>query len=161
MSGLKDLGKGWRDEEILWLMDYGVKVFSPPDEEPKLFKKYGVSQSIINERPADFSQDLIMKIFGDVIKKDFKAVKNADFVIVNFTKYSPGTCSEITWAFMHNIPVYLVNNTGEKRLNPWILGGTTKVFGSFNDLHKFLIKKYKLKKINAKKQKSKKYREAA
>ena len=53
-----------------------------------------------------------------------------------------GTHGEVTLAFEHGIPVYVVNQLPLTDLSGWIVACSTKIFESFEELEVFLLKKF-------------------
>ena len=53
-----------------------------------------------------------------------------------------GTHGEVTLAFEHGIPVYVVNQLPLTDLSGWIVACSTKIFESFEELELFLLKKF-------------------
>ena len=53
-----------------------------------------------------------------------------------------GTHGEVTLAFEHGIPVYVVNQLPLTDLSGWIVACSTEIFESFEELELFLLKKF-------------------
>lgn len=141
MAGLKDLGASWRSELKPQLSTFKIDSFSPPENESFIVTKYKCNPYDLNSNPQKYSDKLRKEIFTDIIKLDLEFIRDkSDAIVCYYTKPSIGTCSELTWAKMLGIPVYLVNGSGE-RLPGWVLACVTKEFKTFNALKCFL-KKY-------------------
>lgn len=146
MYRTKDYGKSWRIREQRWLESFGVEVFSPPDREPVIVKRFGISQKLLESGSTAIDKSVRIPLFRAIIRHDLKEIKNnCDAVIVNFTKESAGTCSEITWAFKHSIPVHLVSTSGTS-INPWVEACCTTTHKSWQRLRAYLQLNYQLKK---------------
>ncbi len=52
-----------------------------------------------------------------------------------------GTHGELTLAYEHEMPVYLVLGMPVEKVSSWIIGCTTEVFESFDELKQFLLAK--------------------
>ena len=53
-----------------------------------------------------------------------------------------GTHGEVTLAFQHNVPVYLVNQISLADLSGWIMACSSEIFNNFEDLKAFLLEKF-------------------
>ena len=72
-------------------------------------------------------------------------INDIDYIICLWDEYTEkggGTYGELTVAFEHNIPVYMVTEKLNAEISGWVLGCTTKIFTNFNDLKTFLKEKY-------------------
>ncbi len=166
MQFLKDGGKSWRDIEIKWASEYDVFLYSPPDHEPKVAKKFNVSTDVLIANPDVLRPKFRKKIFSEIRITDLLWItEHADFLIVNYTQPSSGTISEITWAATFplilkkvygikrkDIPVHLVN-INKLPVPSWVESCCESIHPSFESLHRHLIKKYKLKRIEFEQQK--------
>lgn len=147
MHGLKGYGKRWRDRETRWFKQYGVKTFSPPDREPEVVKRHNISPELLKTQSYRIDKATRIPLYQEIINFDLRAIRRCcDAVVVYFTKESAGTCSEITWAWWHGIPVYLVNASGSKHINPWVEACCTTVHSNFERLRNHLKVKYNLRK---------------
>jgi len=69
-----------------------------------------------------------------------------DYIICLWDEYvlhGGGTHGELTMAFWHNIPVYMVTKIPVQKMSSWIIGCTNRIFDNFEELKVFLRKKYK------------------
>ena len=53
-----------------------------------------------------------------------------------------GTHGEVTLAFEHGIPVYVVNQVPLTDLSGWIIACSAEVFENFEELKLFLLRKF-------------------
>jgi len=68
-----------------------------------------------------------------------------DYVIClwdHYVKEGAGTQGEVTLAYLYEIPVYLVSELPVHQISGWILGCSSQVFTSFDELKKLLRGKY-------------------
>lgn len=145
MHGLRGYGKRWRDREAEWLKQYGVDAFSPPDREPEIVKQHGIAPELLKVKSHKIDKATRIPLFRAIVKFDLKEIRrHCDAVLVHLTKESAGTCSEITWAFMHGIPVHIVNATGFKHINPWLEACAVSVHSNWDKLRNYLRVHYKL-----------------
>ena len=145
MTRANDWGVGWRRREKRWFAPYGETVFSPPDRENNLLVKFDIRPSDLRNYPHRLHPSTRKQLFGEIIKFDLEQIRHrTKYVIAYFTEYSPGTVSELTWARMWDIPVFMI--TRKRRLKPWVEACTTKVFHTWDQLHSYLKVKYTLRK---------------
>ncbi|HPC35444.1 MAG TPA: hypothetical protein P5268_01120 [Candidatus Marinimicrobia bacterium] len=135
-----DYGQVWRAEMEKFLQqEFGHTCYNPLVEEHKYLTP-DESRSFRGYKDTDplRFQQLVRKL----IRGDLNALTNEiDYVIVNWDKYAVkggGTYGEATYAFYHNIPVYLVSEFPIAAISGWIIGCTTKIFSSFDELKKYL-----------------------
>lgn len=176
-TGAKDEGKGWRDKlrpELEKRTDSSgqdVYVFDPTLHEEK---KVGMSTKAFHKKlhgwlskgnrdkvkesmdiiwkgktyltPDENGEDELKHIMGDV---DY--VRHSDFLVLHINeKDKPcGTYGEAMLAYIHNIPIYLIQSlpitSYNKTLLGWILGSGGEIIPNQKQLLEFLDKKYKLK----------------
>ena len=137
MSGLKDQGAGWRKKISKWLDKHNIDSYDPCKEELGEHYEYDIKDKSNWE---SFPQCLQEKI----IEKDLTEIKyNSDFIICYFTKYSAGTVSELTFAYYHEIPVYIVTDIP---LMGWPLtiarAKNNRIFSNFKALKKHIRRLY-------------------
>ncbi len=81
-----------------------------------------------------------------IIHTDLTTLLNRiDYIICLWDEYvlqGAGTHGELTLAFWHHIPVYMVSHIPIPQMSSWIIGCTTELFTNFEDLKRFLRKKY-------------------
>jgi hypothetical protein len=67
--------------------------------------------------------------------------KDSDALIVlldDGVRKGAGTISECQFAYMHDIPVFIVNNLPEgERISGWLFALATKIFDSFDELYEY------------------------
>ncbi|MCF7800465.1 MAG: hypothetical protein K9N34_00465 [Candidatus Marinimicrobia bacterium] len=85
---------------------------------------------------ADFPR--FQEVMHRIIKQDLKYILfHTDYMICKWDEYvmaGGGTQGELTLAFYHNIPVYLVSEIPREKISSWILGCVTEIFDSFGAL---------------------------
>lgn len=155
MSGLKDRGSGWRKKITKWLVKHGESVYDPCVEELDELKNYGVKKKDRANWEA-FPQELQEKI----IRSDLEAISNCKYVICYYTGPSTGTVSELTYAFIKNIPIYFVSELAAIGWPETIMfSSQNKLFYSFEYLKFFLIEKIISMRLQDKVNKEKENRE--
>ena len=80
------------------------------------------------------------------VVQDIESVtKEANYIICLWNKdvfRGAGTHGEVTLAFEHGIPVYLISQVPKTDLSGWIIACSTKIFDNFEELKLFLLKKF-------------------
>lgn len=135
-----DDGKAWRkdlthflDEELSW------EVFDPSlheqdfltEEEKAHFRKW--KSTDINRFRA---------VIEKIIDRDLhQLLERCDSVIClwdEFVMQGAGTHGELTLAYEHKMPVYLVLGMPIDKVPSWIIGCSSEVFQNFEDLKQYL-----------------------
>jgi len=144
MEHAPDLGAAWRKEISEFLIsELGHRVFNPcveqinvltPDER-RFFRTWKANN--LNRFRATVRK---------VIQKDLNTLLHeVDYIIClwdEFVTNGGGTQGEITMAYFHNIPIYMVSAIPAASISSWILGCTTELFNDFEGLKKFLRKEF-------------------
>ncbi len=136
MENAKDGGADWRKNITLWLcdnLDHGV--FDPVVESQKLIKNYDEEEF----RGLKYTDpEKYVEIIRLAIKKDLDAVVNkTDYIICLWDENvfkGAGTHSEVTFAYYHNKPIYLVNKLPIYDLSGWIMSCATEIVDDFESL---------------------------
>jgi nucleoside 2-deoxyribosyltransferase len=141
-----DGGKLWRRKLTPFLHnELGHRVYDPAEDEKK---------NLTDEEARHFrgwketDVERFRRVVRKIIQYDLDIVENrADYVICCLNGdaavvFSGGTSSELTFAFRHGIPVYLVTDTPAKEISGWMLACADRVFPSVDELKKFLLDRY-------------------
>ncbi len=82
-------------------------------------------------------------VMEKIINRDLDHLLNrCDAVICLWDEYvlgGGGTHGELTLAYEHKLPVYLVLGMPLEKVSSWIIGCTSEVFESFDDLQQYLL----------------------
>ncbi|RKY60415.1 MAG: hypothetical protein DRP96_05735 [Candidatus Neomarinimicrobiota bacterium] len=139
-----DKGKAWRTEMAEFLKtDLGHDSYNPHIEEPLILTpdERKVFRRLKTENLPEFQ-----KIVWKLIRNDIHSILNEiDYIICLWDEYAEkggGTYGELTFAYYYNIPVYMVTSMELSTISGWILGCTTEFFKDFDELKRFLRKKY-------------------
>ncbi len=148
MSNLKGFGMGWRRKIKNWLQERGEKAYDPCCEETKEHKEYGITN-----RKKHKWETFPQRLQEDILAKDLHQIEEATkYVVCFFTRYSTGTVSELSHAFYHKIPVYIIST---RRLVGWVStvahAQGNRLFKTFEELHNFLKRKYQLRRAASEK----------
>jgi hypothetical protein len=140
-----DGGRAWREEVSKFLdetLDH--RVFNPCIEENHILTKEEF-QMFRNWKAGDLPR--FRQTMRKLIDTDLDILMNkVDYVVCLWDEHvlnGGGTQGELTVAYYHNIPVYMVSKIPRMKMSSWILGCTTEVFEKFDDLKTFLKSKYK------------------
>ncbi len=136
-------GKHWRAEITPLLLSLGHQIYDPAQDEKK---------DLSDEEMANFrawkSSDLerFQQTIRKIIAYDLDIVeRETDYIICHWDEYAmkgAGTHGELTLAHRLGIPVYLVTSLPITQVSGWILGCSTQVFSSFEQLTNFLLLRF-------------------
>jgi len=157
MENSKNLGAGWRAQITPFLEGLGLEVLNPCEFEPFQLKGLkpnrlpDVYTSLNGEKikPKHWHElknasenhlyDRFLKYMRRIIKYDIGIVeRETDYVICFWdetTGKGAGTHSELTAAFMHNVPVYCVATCS---MPAWAKACCTEIFLDFEALKTFM-----------------------
>lgn len=134
-----DHGRAWRAALMPFLKSLGHEFYDPAHDEKK---------NLTDEERASFRtwKTADLQRFKQTIRKiiawDLKWIaERTDYIICFWDEHAgkgAGTQGELTLAHYLGIPVYLVAGIPIERISGWILGCSTEVFSSFEELQSFL-----------------------
>lgn len=123
-----DKGKAWRADLAEFLQkEFGHESYNPHIEEPKILtpEKREQFRFLKTENLPEFQ-----KIVRKLIRNDIHSIlTDIDYVICLWDEHAEkggGTYGELTFAFFHGIPVYMVTTKPLEQISGWILGCTTE-----------------------------------
>ena len=139
-----DGGRRWREEMSRFLMkELHHRVFNPCLEESHILTPEEFND-FRSWKTSDISR--FRQVMHKIIQTDITMLINeVDYIICLWDQYvsaGGGTQGELTMAFWHRIPVYLVSNIPVQDMSSWILGCTTEIFNNLKELRKFLQDRY-------------------
>ena len=140
-----DQGRGWRQEVSLLLKErLGHEVFNPNEE---------INQILSDEEELHFrewkenDEEKFKTIMNRIIDRDLRHLtEKSDYVICKWNEYAVkggGTHGEITVAYYHKIPVFLLSEIPRNRISSWILGCSENIFFDVESLLLELEIRYK------------------
>ena len=139
-----DKGKRWRDELSQFLKErFCHESYNPHIEEPKILtpEEREKFRSLKITNLPEF-QNIVRKL----IRNDIHSIlTEIDYMICLWDDYAEkggGTYGELTFAFYHGIPIYMVVGKPIEEISGWILACATQFFDNFDKLKAFLISKY-------------------
>ncbi len=138
-----DDGKAWRRDIGQFLdAEFSIEVFDPSQHEQDF---------LTEEEKHNFRQwkSTDIKRFRPVIKKIIdrdleQLLEKCDAVICLWDEYvipGGGTHGELTLAYEHKMPVYLILGMPLEKVASWIVGCTTEIFLNFDEMKQYFIKK--------------------
>lgn len=145
MEFAKGEGSDWRMEMDTWVRkNLNHTVYNPNlESEAFLSRKYPTG------RFRDLKQeniDLYVTLVRDLIDMDSREIaEKTDYVVCYWDESAQrgaGTKGEVTMARFTRKPVYMVTAMELQGIPGWVLGCTTRVFGSFDELKAFLLGEY-------------------
>jgi len=139
-----DLGKKWRDELSVFLKgELNHDFYNPLEEESNYLTK---QEAAVFRGLKATDVEKYKLIIRKLVSGDLKELKNTtDYVICLWDEYSEqggGTHGELTVAFEHGIPVYMVTSKLNTEISGWILACTDRIFADFDQLKNFLKEYY-------------------
>ncbi len=135
-----DEGRVWRADLAAFLKtEFGHESYNPHIEEPKILTAMEREQfRALKHRNLSEFQKIVRKL----IRNDINSIlTEIDYVVCLWDEYAEkggGTYGELTVAFYHNIPIYMVTPLPLEKISGWILGCTTEFFKDFDELKMFL-----------------------
>ena len=137
-------GAYWRKETTIWLKrNLNQVVIDPVVESKKLIKNHK-EKEFRNWKQTDPKK--YVEVIRLAIKNDLDAVINkADYIICLWDENvfkGAGTHSEVTFAYYHEKPIYLVNKLPIYDLSGWIMSCATEILDDFESLKVILKNKY-------------------
>ena len=134
-------GRDWRQEMHEWLTSMlKGEVFNPNHESDKYFEKNFPGVDIRALKTADIVK--YASIVSQLVEIDCKEIAERSDLVICYWDDSAmrgaGTKGEVTIAKHFGKPLYMVTNMQHKDIPGWVLGCTTLIFSSFDELKEFL-----------------------
>ncbi len=148
MEFAKNEGADWRSEIEGWIRkNLKHTVYNPNRESERYLSRRFPSGRF---RDLKFENlERFKEIVGDLVDLDSREIAHRTDYVVCFWDESAqrgaGTKGELTIARFLQKPVYMVTEVREEEIPGWVLGCTTNIFGSFDELEDFLLEKYRRK----------------
>jgi len=149
MEFAKGEGADWRYVLEDWIhRNLKHTVFNPNRESEKVLSKKIPGRSFRELKQEDLER--FTQIVRSLVDLDCREIAHRSNYIVCYWDESAqkgaGTKGEVTIARFVEKPVYLVTEMKPADIPGWVLGCTTKTFGSFDALKIFLLETYATKK---------------
>ena len=136
-----DDGTAWRHDLTEFLgSKLGWTVFDPSLHEED-FLTVSEKENFRKWKTTDTKR--FKSVMKKIIDRDLDHLLNqSDAVICLWDEYATlgaGTHGELTLAYEHDLPVYLVPGMPLEKVSSWIVGCTTEVFSDFKQLEEYLL----------------------
>ena len=136
-----DGGRDWRATLQEWLQgEMQLEVFNPSYESDKFFRTHHPNVDFQTLKREDIPS--YQRIAAKLVELDSKEIaERSDFVICYWDESAmkgAGTKGELTMAKYFGKPVYMVTSMLPHEIPGWILGCTTQLFSTFDELKVFL-----------------------
>src|SRR3954468_4879525 len=145
-----DRGRAWRASITPFLQSLDHSVYDPAHDEKKNLTDDEIA-SFRAWKTADLAR--FQQTIRKIIAWDLDWIEQrTDFIICYWDEHvlkGAGTQAELTLAHRLDIPVYLVAAMPVERISGWILGCSTEIFSSFDQLQSFFATHYALAAINS------------
>jgi len=149
LSGGMEFAKGegidWRMDMDAWIRKKLHHTVYNPNVESNAF----LSRKLPNGRFRDLKQqdaDRYVHLVRELIDMDSHEIaEKTDYVVCNWDESAQrgaGTTGEVTLARFAQKPVYMVATMPLTEIPGWVLGCTTRMFQSFEELKSFLLETY-------------------
>jgi len=135
-------GRDWRQPMHDWLSQHlQCEVFNPNVESDRFFAKNYPNVDVRSLKETDVVK--YASIVSQLVEIDCKEIAERSDLVVCYWDDSAmrgaGTKGELTMAKYFGKPVYMVTSMPYKEIPGWVLGCTTLIFSSFDELKKFLL----------------------
>jgi hypothetical protein len=142
MEYAEDEGRDWRQNLEQWLTkEFGCKIFNPNSESERFFSQYFPDIDIRSLKETDVVQ--YAAIVARLVEIDCKEIAERSELVICYwddsAQRGAGTKGELTIAKHFGKPVYMVTSVPHKEIPGWVLGCTTFIFDSFDELKGFLL----------------------
>ncbi len=140
-----DQGRGWRQEVSLLLKErLGHEVFNPNEEINQILSEH---EELHFREWKENDEEKFKTLMNRIIDRDLRHLtEKSDYVICKWDEYAVkggGTHGEITVAYYHKIPVFLLSELPRNRISSWILGCSENIFFDVESLLLELEIRYK------------------
>lgn len=139
-------GRDWRQELQQWLGgELGWEVFNPNVESDAFFRTHHPDTNFRSLKSADLVQ--YRRIARRLVEIDSTEIETKTDILVCYwdeaAARGAGTKGEVTLAKHFGKPVYLVTSFPAEEIPGWVLGCTTLIFSSFDELKMLLLQEHK------------------
>lgn len=141
MEYAADEGKDWRSALHEWLeTELACEVFNPNRESESFFRTHYPTVRFRELKLTDIAR--YTQIAGGLVELDCREIaERTDLVICYWDESAmrgAGTKGELTMAKYFGKPVYMVTALPHHQIPGWVLGCTTQLFNTFEELRQFL-----------------------
>ena len=145
MEFAKGEGADWRRVMEEWVQNnLGHSVFNPNKESDEFLALKCPDGQFRDLKHQDI--DRYIDVIRDLVDIDCREIADrSDYVVCHWDESAQrgaGTTGELTMSRWVGKPVYMVTQMKLKDIPGWVLGCSTRVFGSFDELRRFLKQEY-------------------
>lgn len=144
MEFAPDGGREWRERMRRWLEENVNHAAYDPALEARRLMSGGELRDLPRWKTTDLER--YRKTMRFIINHDLDVMSGrADYVICYWDRaaaHGGGTQAELTAAYRKGLPVYLVTEMPVEEISGWVVGCTTRIFSSFEELKSFLAATY-------------------
>jgi hypothetical protein len=138
-------GRHWRSEMQQWLKFHlKHRSFNPNEESKKYLSKRIDEERFRKLKSTDF--ETFSKLVRGIVALDSSTIaRRVDYVICYWDESAQrgaGTQGEVTLAKYFGKPVFLVSSLPADQIPAWIIGCSSKIFRSFEELKAELSQRY-------------------
>lgn len=145
MEFAKGEGIDWRMEMDDWVRKNLNHTVFNPNVESDIFMAKKLPGGRFRELKSE-NLEMYVTLVRDLIDIDSHEIADrSDYVICNWDESAQrgaGTTGELTMARFIGKPVFMVTRMPLNVIPGWVLGCTTRIFASFDDLKAFLMSEY-------------------
>jgi len=134
-------GRDWREKMQRFCEDeLGWTVFNPNHESEKFFRTHwpGMDFRAVKTQDIERYREIVSRL---VDIDTHEIAEKSDIVICYWDEGAAkgaGTKGELTMARFFGKPVYMVTTIPAQEIPGWVLGCTTRIFGTFREMMDFL-----------------------
>ena len=139
-------GADWRNEIDTWIRtSLGHEVFNPNKESARYLSGLLTNGNDFRSlKSADLKK--FTELVSGIVDLDSKELaEHTDYVVCYWdhsAQRGAGTKGELTIARLYRKPVYMVTEMHPENIPGWILGCTSEMFSSFEELKRYLLKQF-------------------
>lgn len=136
-----DLGVGWRQWLTSQLEDLNYCTIDPTKIEAPIIKNEPLQRSVTDLKVKGKLDQVRTLVRDRFFRKDIYAIQMSAAMIVYYdlsVQKGAGTLAEAWESFREGKPVYLVSDLPVEDIPSWLIGETTEIFFSFQELIEYL-----------------------
>ncbi len=142
MEYAENEGRDWRQSLEQWLVkELGCTIFNPNSESQRFFSEHYPAVDIRSLKETNVVE--YAAIVGRLVEIDCAEIAGQSDLVICYwddsAQRGAGTKGELTIAKHFGKPVYMVTSKSLTEIPGWVLGCTTCIFESFDELKKFLL----------------------
>ncbi len=141
MEYAENEGRDWRSALQDWLEStFSCSIFNPNRESERFLARRHPGLDLRELKFTDIVR--FTRIVSEIVDLDCREIADQTDVVICYwdegAMRGAGTKGELTMARFTGKPVYMVTSMPPAEIPGWVLGCTTRIFGSFEELKTFL-----------------------